>query len=144
MRLGPERAEAVARRPQRFAQRRGRRYHRGRLVPAVRHAVPAAFVASTTVLLPLGRLDQLPIRGRVAVRHEVAGTLPAEHRVARDSPRGAAEVYLALEEVEEERGVVEPPLLAPSIRERVAEDRMRALDIEPVVLVGRLLIGVAG
>src|SRR5580704_2116294 len=143
MRLGPARTETVARRPKRLTQRGGRGHDRGGLVPAVRHAVPAAFVAATAILLPLGCLEQLVVRGRISVRHQVAGTLPAEHRVAGDSPCGATEVHLALEKVEEEWRVIEPPLLALAVGERLAEDRMGALHVEPVVLVRRLLVGVA-
>ena len=64
---------------------------------------------------------QLLVGLRVAVRHQVAGPLPAEQRVRRDGPRGAGEVDLALEEVQEQRRVVEPPALAVAVAERLAE-----------------------
>src|SRR5215211_1851747 len=112
------------------------------LVAAVGHAVVAARVAAPTVLLPLRGLDQLLVRLRIAVGHQVARALPAEDRIAGDAPRRALEIHLALEEVEEERGVVEAPLLALAVREGGAEQLMRLLDAQEVVLVRGLLVGV--
>src|SRR6188474_3932697 len=96
------------------------------------HAVVAAGITAAAVLLPVRRLDELVVGLRVAIRHQVAGALPAEDRVARDSPGGALEVHLALEEVEEERGVVEAPLLALAIGERLAEQLVCLLDAQEV------------
>src|SRR6202049_1100717 len=107
------------------------------------HAVAAALVASATVLLPCGCVEEFSVGGRIAVGHQVARPLPPEHRVAGDAPGCAAEVDLALAGIEEERGVIEPPLLATPTRERVAEDGVGALDVQPVILVGRLLVGVS-
>src|SRR6478672_5231249 len=106
---------------QRLAERLRRREHGGRLVAAVCHAVVAARVASAPVLRPVGRLDQLAVGLRVAVRHQVARALPAEERVARDPPRRALEVDLAFEKVEEERRVVQPPALPIPVAERLGE-----------------------
>src|SRR5262245_51752441 len=96
-------------RAQRLLQRAGGRQHGGRLVAAVGHAVGAARIASAPVLLPLGGLDQLAVAAGVAVRHQVAGALPAERREARDGPGRAVELGLALQEIQEERRVVEAP-----------------------------------
>src|ERR1700689_5312997 len=85
------------------------------LIAAVGHAVLAARVPAAAVLAPVGRLDQLLVGLRVAVGHQVAGALPTEQRVTRNSPGGAVEFGLALEEVEEQRTVVEPPLLAAPV-----------------------------
>ena len=107
------------------------------------HAVCTPRVAAAPVAVPVGGLDQLLVGRDVAVRHQVAGTLPAEDRVAGDPPCGALEVDLPLQEVEEERRVVEPPPFAAAVGEGVAEDLVRLLHLQPVVLVGCLLVGVA-
>jgi len=104
--------------PQRFLDRTTRLHHGSRLIPAVRHAVVAARVVAAAVLRPVGGLDELLVGLRVAVGHQVAGALPAEQRVARDPPGSALVVDLALQEVEEERGVVEAPPLAAHARTR--------------------------
>src|SRR5690606_24300884 len=116
----------------------------GGLVAAVRHAVGAARVLAAAVLVPVGVLDQLPVRRHVAVAHQVAGALPAEQGVVGDGPGGAREVDLALEEVEEQRGVVQPPAPAVAARERLLEQLPGLLHAEEVLLVGRLLVGVGG
>src|SRR5437773_8683594 len=126
----------------RLAQRAHRMQHRGRLVAAMRHAVRAAVVLAAAVLLPVGRLDEFLVRLGVAVAHQVARALPAEDRVARDAPRRALEVDLALEEVEEERRVVETPLLALAVCEGLGEELAGLRHPGEVVLVGCLLIGV--
>src|SRR6266581_5320860 len=84
-----------------------RSQHGCRLVAAVRHAVVTARVAPASIFRPVRRVDQLTVRLRVAVRPQVAGPLPAEERVAWNSPRRALEVDLALEKVEEERRVIQ-------------------------------------
>src|SRR5204862_1390280 len=111
------------------------------LVAAMRHAVVAARVTAAAVLRPVGRLDQLAVRLRVAVRHQVAGPLPPEERVARDPPRRALEVDPALEKVEEERRVVEPPPLPAAVGKRRREELAGLPDAGEVLLVGRLLVG---
>src|SRR2546430_840689 len=103
IRLLPRLAAGREHRADRLPERARRREDRRRLVPAVRHAVRAAVVVAPPVLAPVGGLDQLLVRLRVAVAHQVARSLPAEDGVARDAPRRALEVDLALQEVEEER-----------------------------------------
>ncbi len=110
----------------------------------MRHAVGAARVLAPPVGVPVGRLDELLVRLHVPVVHQVAGLLPAEQRVGRNAPRGAAEIGLALEEVQEQRRVVQPPLLPPAVAERLAEQFPRFLHAEEMLLVGRLLVGVGG
>src|SRR5690606_22653759 len=116
----------------------------GGLVAAVRHAVGAARVLAAAVAVPVGLLDQLPVGRHVPVAHQVAGTLPAEEGVVRDGPRGAREVDLALEEVQEERGVVEPPAVAVAALEGLLEQLAGLFHAEEVLLVGGLLVGVGG
>src|SRR5437879_13384214 len=101
-------------------------------------------MAATAVSLPLGLLDELTVALRVgSVRHQVAGTLPAEDRVGGDAPGRALEVHLALQEVEVERRVVEPPALPPAVGEHLLEDLTRPFHPEEVLLVGRLLVPTA-
>src|SRR5579884_776231 len=132
---------------QRGAQGLTRRLHRledgGRLVPAVRHAIGAPLVASAPVRFPVRRLDQLAIGRHIPVGEEVAGALPAEHGKAGDSPGRAGEIDLPLEKVEEEGRVIEPPLLAPSAGKGIAKDLPCSIYRQKVLLVGRLLVGVA-
>src|SRR5436190_2742284 len=130
------------RRAQGLLERLRRLEDGGGLIAAVGHAVVATRIATPAVLLPLRGLHELLVGLRVAVGHQVARSLPAEDRVARDPPRGALEVHLALEEVQEERSVIEAPLLALAVSERLAEELVRFLDPQEVVLVRRLLVGV--
>src|SRR5262245_15262244 len=74
--------------------------HRGRLVPAVHHAVAALLVAAAlTVILPARGLEQLLERRRVALLEQIAGALPAEDVEGRVAPRRALEILLAHEEL---------------------------------------------
>src|SRR6202000_1630236 len=92
---------------------------RGGLIATVGHAVVAARVLAPAELVPLGGLQQLLPGLGVAVVEQVAGLLPALEAVQRDAPRRALEVGLALEEVQVQLGVVEAPLLAAAVRERL-------------------------
>src|SRR6185312_17463290 len=114
-------------------QRAHRREDRRRLVAAVRHAVRALRVAAlASVFRPVGGLHQLLVRPAVAVGLQVTGALPSEDGVRRDAPRGALQVDLSLQEVEEDRRVVEAPPLPAVPGERLAEQRARLLDTEEV------------
>src|SRR5215469_3474509 len=104
----PSTGSGCAYRAQGLPQRPHGGKHGRRLVTAVRHAVRAPRVLAAPVGVPVGGLDQLLVGLGVPVGHQVARPLPAEQRVGRDAPRGAGEVLLALEEVEEQRRVVEP------------------------------------
>src|SRR5690606_32081575 len=82
---------------------------------------------------------------RVAFAEEVARALPAEDGTRRVAPGGAAIGLVAGEEVEEERGLAERPFpAAVAAAEDLAEELLRLLAIEEVLLVGRALVGVAG
>src|SRR5262249_56941176 len=117
--------------------------HRGRLVPAVHHAVAALLVAAAlAVVLPARGLEQLLERRRVALLEQIAGALPAEDVVGRVAPWRALEVLLAHEELQEERRLVETPA-ALRVREDPREEIVRALRAQEVLLVGRLRIAVA-
>src|SRR3954449_7743328 len=109
----------------------------------MRHAVGAPRILAPTERVPVGAVEQLLPGLGVAVGEQVAGLLPTQQRVRRDSPRGALEVASPFEEVEEQRRVVESPLLAPALVERLLEQLAGLRDAEEVLLVGRLLIGVA-
>src|ERR1044072_270380 len=135
---------ALAGRAQRLLERAHGGQAGGGLVAAVGHAVVAARVLAPAVLVPVGLLDQLAVGGDVSVAHQVAGPLPAEERVVGDAPGGAREVGPALQEVQEERAVVEPPAPAVAARERLPEQLAGLLDPQEVLLVGCLLVGVGG
>src|ERR1035437_2345415 len=100
------------------------------------HAIRAAFVLATPVRIPVSGLDQLLVGTGVPIGHEVAGSLPTEHGVARDAPGRALEVGLALEEVKEEGRVIQPPLLPVLLPEGVRKQLLRLLDTEEVLLIG--------
>src|SRR5690606_35560490 len=140
----PVSGDGLAHGAQRLLQRSHGGEDGGGLVAAVRHAVGAARVLAAAVAVPVGLLDQLPVGRHVPVAHQVAGTLPAEEGVVRDGPRGAREVDLALEEVQEERGVVEPPAVAVAALEGLLEQLAGLFHAEEVLLVGGLLVGVGG
>src|SRR2546429_1543256 len=107
------------------------------------HAIGATRILAPPVILPLGCLDQLLIRASVPIGHQITRPLPAQHRVAGDTPGGASKVDLALQEVQEERGVVQMPLLAPAVCKSLTEDLARSLDAEKMLLVWRFLVGIA-
>src|SRR5579875_1838078 len=123
------------------AVRRGQ--HRAGLVTAVRHAVAAAGVASPAVLGPVGRLHQFLVGLGVTVGQQVARALPAEDGVGRDAPGGALELHLALQEVQEQWAVVEPPVAALAL-EGFGEQLGGLVGGEETDLVGGFFVGVAG
>src|SRR4029079_4478770 len=94
--------------------------------------------------IPVGGLHQLLEGLGVALAHEVAGLLPAEHGAGRIAPRRAVIGLVAGQEVEEQAGLAERPFLAAvAALEDVAEQLLGGLPVEEVLLVGRTLIGVA-
>src|SRR5690242_17657005 len=109
----------------------------------MRHAIRAAWVFAPPILLPFGCLDQLLVGTGISIRHQVTGSLPAQHRIAGNAPGRAAKIDLTLQEVQEEWGVVQTPLLTPAIGERLAKDFPCPLDAKKMLLVGGFLIGVA-
>ncbi len=118
--------------------------HAAGLIAGVHHAVRAARVAALgAVVVPLDRLHQLLEGVRVAVLQQVAGLLPAEDGVRRHAPRRAGQVLLAHQELHEDGRRVElPGLLA--VRKDRAEHLAALRAAQEVLLVGRLVIGVAG
>src|SRR5690606_20665157 len=78
--------DRLAHRAQRLLQGPHGGEDRGRLVAAVGHAVGAARVLAAAVAVPVGVLDQLPVRRHIAVGHQIAGALPAEQGVVGDGP----------------------------------------------------------
>src|SRR5206468_12014682 len=92
------------------APRRERVVHGRRLVAAVHHAVAALVVAAPPpVVFPAGGLEQRREARGVPFLAEIAGALPAKDVVGRITPPPALAVLLTHEEVEEQRGLVEPP-----------------------------------
>src|SRR5581483_4855107 len=76
---------------------------------------------------------------------EIAGLLPAEHGAGRIAPGRAMIGLVAGEEIEEQVGLAERPFLAAlAALEDVAEELLRRLAVEEVLLVRRTLISVAG
>src|SRR5580704_14278178 len=97
------------------------------------HAVGAALIFSSPVRVPIGCIDQLPVAGGVSVSHQIAGSLPTQHRVARNTPCRALKIRLTLEKVEEERGVVQAPFLAALLRERFRKELLSLFHAEEVL-----------
>src|SRR6201989_904918 len=93
----------------------------GRLVAAMRHAVGTLLILAGAVGIPVGGLHQLLEGLGVAFAEQIAGLLPAEDVARRHAPRGALIGLVAGEEVEEQAGMHEVPLLALAEREHVAE-----------------------
>src|SRR5207244_1205386 len=80
---------------------------RAGLVAAMHHAVRATRVTAGAVGLPVGALVEVAQAADVAVGEQVTGAAPALDRVGRHRPGRAAVLALALEELVEERVVVE-------------------------------------
>src|SRR5579859_6887442 len=70
----------------------------GGFIAAVDHAVGAARVAASAILLPIGGFHQLFETSRVLISQQIAGRAPASHRVGGRTPGGAAVVPLAAQE----------------------------------------------
>ncbi len=121
----------------------GRIDRRG-LETAMDHAVLAlGIVALVAVVVPVGQLHVFLERLHVAVLEEVARLLPAEDVVGGAAPRGALEIEIALEELEEEGREVELPALL-RVLEDLLEEVLAVVAVEELVLVRRLLVDVAG
>src|SRR3974390_711964 len=115
-----------------------------RLEARVYHAVGALLVMADAVGIPIGAFHQFLEGLGIAFADEVAGPLPAKYRARWVSPRCAVIGLITGEEIEEKVGLAERPLLAAvSAFEDVAEDLLRRLPVEKVLLVGRALVGVA-
>src|SRR5215467_15935506 len=104
------------------------------------HAIATARVAAlVAVFFPLGGLDKLLERLRVAVVEKVAGLLPAEDVVIRVAPRRAFVIDLAHQEFQEEDRLVELPPLAARRAQRTEnffEEGLGLIAFEEVVLIG--------
>src|SRR5208337_4905685 len=118
-------------------------YGRG-FISAVHHTVGALGIARLgPVLLPLGFAHQLVEGVSVAVLQQVAGLLPPEQVEGWHAPCRAGIVALAHEEFQKQRRLVEyPPRLA--VRQDGAEQPPSARASQEVLLVGRLVVRVAG
>src|SRR5699024_3284673 len=76
------------------------------LVTAVRHAVVALRIATDTVVIPVGILDQLPERRRIAfVDEQIAGFLPTEYIAAWHGPSRTLVRLIAADEIEKQAGL---------------------------------------
>src|SRR5690349_22214089 len=108
------------------------------------HALGALLVVADAVSVPVSGLHQLLEGLGVAFAEQVAGLLPAEHGAGRIAPWRAVIGLVAGEEVEEQAGLAERPLLAAvAALEDVAEQLLGGLAVEEVLLVRRALVGVA-
>src|SRR3954447_11727965 len=111
---------------------------------AVHHAVGAFLVIADAVLVPIGVFHQLLEGFRVPFAEQVAGLLPAEDAAQRHAPRRAFVGLVAREEIEEQLGLGEFPILAAvAARKDIAEQFAGALAVEEVLLVRRALVGIA-
>ena len=80
--------------------------------PRMHHAVGALLVIADAVGVPVGVFHQLLEGLGVAFAEQVAGPLPAEDGARRVAPRRAVIGLVAGEEVEEQAGLAERPVLA--------------------------------
>ena len=87
----------------------------------MRHAVGAFLVLAGAVRIPVGGFHQFLEGLGVTLAEQVAGLLPAEDVARRHAPRRALIILIAGEEVQEQAGMHEIPLLALAEREHVAE-----------------------
>ena len=110
----------------------------------MRHAVGALLVAAGAVGIPVGGFHQFRERLDVAFAEQVARLLPAEDIARRHAPRRAVEFLVAGEEVEEQGGVRQVPLLTLAEREDLAEQVFGVAPGKEMLLIRRALIGIAG
>src|ERR1700687_392280 len=118
--------------------------HGRSFVTTVHHTICALRIAGLrAVVLPLGGLEKLLERIHVPVLQQVAGLLPAEDVIGRHAPRSASIGSLAHQKFEEQLRLVELPTRF-AIRQNGAEQAPRASPPEKVLLVWRLVVGIAG
>src|SRR3954471_21074306 len=101
----------------------------------MRHAVCALFVTTGAVTIPIRGLHQLVEAAGVALAKEVTGLLPAEDVARRHSPRRAVIGLIAGEEIEEQAGMDQSPLLAFAAAEDIAKQFFGFAAAEKVLLV---------
>ncbi|KOS92276.1 hypothetical protein DM53_4518 [Burkholderia mallei] len=139
--FGPD---AAHRHLQRLQRMRDRIHHGGGLEAAVDHAVRTLFVVADAVVVPVGRFHQLLEGLHVTFADQVARLLPAEHRARRVAPRRALVRLVAGEEIEEQRRLAERPALAAfAALEDFAEQVLRLVAVQEVLLIRRALVRVA-
>src|SRR6185312_2881684 len=115
----------------------------GRLVAAMHHALGAFLVIAGAVGIPIGLAHQLGEGLGIALAEQIARALPAEIVARRVAPGRAVVALVAGEEVEEQRGLAERPVLAAvAALEDAAEQLLGLAPIEEMRLVGRALIGI--
>ena len=142
--IGPSRTRTEHGDLERLPGLRDRRFCRGRLVAAMRHAVRAFLVLAGAVGIPVRGFHQFLKGLGVAFAQQVAGLLPAEDVARRHAPGRAVIGLVAGEEIEEQVRVDEIPVLALAHAEHLAEQLLGLAPAQEVLLVGRALIGVAG
>src|SRR5215472_16880939 len=109
----------------------------------MRHAVGALLVLAGAIGIPVGGFHQYLERLGVAFAEQVAGLLLAADVARGHAPRRALVFLVAGEEIEEQAGMHEIPLLALAECKDVAEQVLGLGAVEEVVLVRRALIGIA-
>src|SRR6185369_2443325 len=107
------------------------------------HAVGAFFVLAGAVAVPVGGRHQFLEGLGVAFAEQIAGLLPAENVARRHAPWRAFVGLVAGEEIQEQAGMHEVPLLALAAGKYVAEQLLGLRAVEEVLLVGRTFIGIA-
>src|SRR6185369_5365 len=108
------------------------------------HAVLAlGITALVTVTVPVGLRHEFLEGVRVSVLKQVAGLLPSENVVGRNAPGGALVIALTHQELEEERTLVEAPLLT-AIAQNLTIEFAGILLCKKVRLIRSLLVAVAG
>src|SRR3989442_1527173 len=114
-------------------------HHGGGFIATVHHTIGAARVATRAILVPVGLCHQLLKRRRIAVSHEIAGLLPAQHTVVRIAPGSALVLAPTLEKIQKEGRVIEVPF-PPG--KHSAKQRLGAFPLEKMLLVWGFLIAI--
>src|SRR5260370_9963995 len=110
----------------------------------MRNAVGFLLVLAGAVALPVRRLHQLLEGLGIAFAEQIAGLLPAKNIASRHTPWRAFVFLIARQEIQEQAGMQEIPLLALTERKHVAEQLLGLGAVEEVLLVRRALVGIAG
>src|SRR6266513_6540156 len=108
----------------------------------MRHTVGAFLILAGAVSFPVCGFHQLLEGLGVAFAKQIAGLLPSEDVTRGHAPWRAFIALITGQEVQEQAGMHEIPLLALAERKHVAEQLLGLGAVEEVVLVRSTLIGV--
>lgn len=115
-------------------------YDSGWFKTTVGHTVCTARIPIYAIFGPLGGLHELPIRGRIIIIYQVAGSLPAQNVAGRIAPGRTFVMLAARQKVQIQTAVVESPVFVLSDFEKAPKQRVGAIASQKMFLVRSRLI----